>query len=74
MKTLLQVDSSTAIVTLIISIGVGILIFLVLRDIVLWYYKINYRIRLQQEMNANLAILIKLQGGEPAVSTDQKKK
>lgn len=75
MKTLLQTDitgletfSGMGIIILIL-----VLIFIVSREFFCWYYKINARIKLQQQMNANIEILIKLQGGTPVNDITKKK-
>jgi len=47
---------------LILSIGIGLAIlfglFLLLRELICWYYKINERIRLHKETNALLKQLL----------------
>ncbi len=69
MKTLLSVllqDATQGFIYIGIIIGVSLLIFMILRDVVLWYYKIGYRIKLQEEMNENLRRLLLNKGIEPA--------
>ncbi len=52
----------------LVSIGVGIAIFfavfLILRELMCWYYKINERVALQKETNRLLKIMILNQGGD----------
>lgn len=43
---------------ILIAFGVSILGFFILRDVMLWYYKINKRIELQEETNRLLKILV----------------
>lgn len=43
---------------ILIAFGVFILGFFILRDVMLWYYKINKRIELQEETNRLLKILV----------------
>jgi hypothetical protein len=43
---------------ILIAFGVSILSFFILRDVMLWYYKINKRIELQEETNRLLRILV----------------
>jgi hypothetical protein len=50
-------SSEAQILTVIIFIGVTILIFLLCREIICWYFKINERIRLE-ERQVNLLILL----------------
>lgn len=50
---------------LIFIIAASIAVFLILRELMCWYYKINERVKLQQETNRLLAELIKQNSGEP---------
>lgn len=43
---------------ILIAFGITILGFFILRDVMLWYYKINKRIELQEETNRLLKILV----------------
>lgn len=43
---------------ILIAFGVSILFYFILRDVMLWYYKINKRIELQEETNRLLKILV----------------
>lgn len=43
---------------ILIAFGFAILSFFILRDVMLWYYKINKRIELQEETNRLLKILV----------------
>jgi hypothetical protein len=77
MKTFLSIllvdnDPTKSIISLLIGLGIVIVVFIVLRDLTLWYYKINDRIRLQEELNANIKELVRLQGGTP-VTIEPKK-
>jgi hypothetical protein len=46
-------------VTAFISVGVLLLLFLALREVNTWYWKINERIRLQNETNELLRKIIR---------------
>jgi len=49
------------IIPILIILGVAILVFILIREIVMWYYKINERIKLMEETNILLRkILMKL--------------
>ncbi len=50
---------------LLVFIFLVIIVFLICREIVLWYFKINERVKLQKEISANIKELVKLQGGTP---------
>ena len=43
---------------ILIAFGISIIGFFILRDVMLWYYKINKRIELQEETNRLLKILV----------------
>jgi hypothetical protein len=63
MKTLLFNDSDIA--TLLFVVVLVFLLFLVLRELFCWYYKINAGLKELKEINANLKILIQANGGTP---------
>ena len=46
-----------------IIIGIGIFIFILVREIVSWYFKINRRIELQQKMLETLLKIYEQNGG-----------
>lgn len=46
------------IVTILVIVGIILLVFLILREVMCWYWKINERITLQQETNLLLKKLI----------------
>lgn len=52
-------ENQGLLVILAISIVVGILLFLLLRELVCWYWKINLRIELAEEQNLLLKQLVK---------------
>lgn len=43
---------------------VVIILFLIIRNIVLWYFKINDRVELQKKTNLLLELILKQLGGE----------
>lgn len=43
---------------------VVIILFLIIRNIVLWYFKINERVELQEKTNLLLELILKQLGGE----------
>jgi hypothetical protein len=55
-----RVGPSEIVVSILITIAVLVVIFLLLREFVCWYYKINKRIELQQETIRLLGKLIEL--------------
>ncbi|MFA7066238.1 MAG: zinc ribbon domain-containing protein [Dysgonamonadaceae bacterium] len=50
------------IVTILVIVGIILLVFLILREVMCWYWKINERITLQQETNLLLKKLIDEEG------------
>ena len=62
----------TLIIPFLIAIVIGIIIFLVLREVMLWYYKINERIKLQTRTN-ELLELIYIQLGGTIMHKDESK-
>lgn len=52
-------ENQGLLIILAISIVVGILLFLLLRELVCWYWKINLRIELAEEQNLLLKQLVK---------------
>lgn len=55
---------------LILYIGVSILLFFILREIVLWYFKINKQIQIDQ---AKLALMAKQYEQAGGILTDEEK-
>lgn len=72
MKTFMYMNDEV-IGTFVIYLIVFFVVFMILREFFCWYYKINKGIKLLQELNANIKILVKLQGGEPAVEVVEEK-
>jgi hypothetical protein len=50
-----------------------VLVFLAIRELLCWYYKINKMVYLMSEMNENLKRLLIQQGGSPAIDENKKK-
>ena len=54
-------NNSEGIVSILIGLALIIILFIILRELVMWYWKINERINLQKETNAYLRKLVELQ-------------
>lgn len=50
--------------TFIIFIALGILIFLAIRELICWYYKINKQIRIQQTILETMLKIYEQNGGK----------
>jgi hypothetical protein len=50
-----------------------VLVFLAIRELLCWYYKIYKMVYLMSEMNENLKRLLIQQGGSPAIDENKKK-
>ena len=52
------IDITNSIIILILILAAGILLWLIIRELNCWYFKINERVRLQKEMNENLRRIV----------------
>ena len=52
------IDITNSIIILILILAAGILLWLIIRELNCWYFKINERVKLQKEMNENLRRII----------------
>lgn len=64
---------NSSIITLLIVLAIAVIVFLVIREIVCWYSKINERIELQQKTNILLENIFKQLGGTITTPEDQSK-
>ncbi len=56
-------------INVILVLAILILLFLLLREVVMWYWKINERIKLQKETNVLLAKLLS-KNDNSSINTD----
>ena len=54
------IDITNSIIILILILAAGILLWLIIRELNCWYFKINERVKLQKEMNENLRRIIEI--------------
>lgn len=64
---------ASTLTTLLIVLAIAVIVFLVIREIVCWYSKINERIELQKKTNMLLENIFKQLGGTITDSDDQLK-
>lgn len=58
--------------TIIIILVLSIVVFIIIREVICWYSKINERIALQKEMNEMLVNIYKQLGGKLDYKSDKK--
>jgi len=52
------IDITNSIILLILILSAGILLWLIIRELNCWYFKINERVKLQKEMNETLKRIV----------------
>jgi len=52
------IDITNSIIILILILAAGILLWLIIRELNCWYFKINERVKLQKEMNETLRRIV----------------
>jgi predicted PurR-regulated permease PerM len=60
----------STITTILIVLAIAVIVFLVIREIVCWYSKINERVELQKRTNMLLENILKQLGGTAIDSDD----
>lgn len=67
----MESDLTLAVIIMAIAIGAIVLLFLVLRKLVLWYYRVNEAVQLQQRNNFLLEKIYTQLGGKPEEIVDK---
>ena len=72
LSVLLQATDNgmTQIISIVSALTVVIFVFLLLRVVMLWYWKVNITVKELKEINMNIKVLLHKQGGIPVETKD----
>ena len=54
-----------SLIPILMALAIFAILFIVLREFICWYYKINEKIKLMKELNENIKLLVQANGKTP---------